>query len=72
MNVKKKIKEAKSNDYINLIETNKNDPKILTKIFQDQGSKNNRDKAIKKLKIDDKIIECKQTISNVFNQHFTS
>ena len=32
---KKKIKEARSNHYVNLIETNKNDPKILTKIFQE-------------------------------------
>ena len=69
---KKKIKEAKTNYYINLIETNKNDPKILTKIFQDLGSKNNRHKSIQKLKIDEKIIECKKNISNVFNQHFTS
>ena len=68
----KKIKVAKSNYYINLIETNKNDPKILTKIFQDLGSKNNRHKSIQKIKIDEKLIECRQTISNVFNQHFTS
>ena len=45
---------------------------FLTKIFQDLGSKNNRHKSIQKIKIDDKLIECKQTISNVFNQHFTS
>ena len=69
---KKKIKVAKSNYYINLIKTNTNDPKILTKIFQDLGPKNNRHKSIQKIKIDEKLIECKQTISNVFNQHFTS
>ena len=66
---KKKTNEVKSNYYINLIETNKNDPKILTKIFQDLGSKNYRHKSIQKLKIDEKIIECKINISNVFNQH---
>ena len=69
---KKKIKEAKSNHYVNLIETNKNDPKILTKIFQELGSKNNTRKHLHKLKVDDKLIECKQKIGNVFNQHFAS
>ena len=36
---KNKIKEAKSNHYVNLIETNKNDPEILTKIFQELRAK---------------------------------
>ena len=69
---KKKIKEAESNHYVNLIETNKNDPKILTKIFQELRSKNNTRKHLHKLKVDDKLIECKQKIGNVFNQHFAS
>ena len=69
---KKKIKEAKSNHYVNQIETNKNDPKLLTKIFQELGSKNNTRKHLHKVKVDDKLIECKQKIGNVFNQHFAS
>ena len=69
---KKKIKEAKSNHYVNLIETNTNDPKILTKIFQELGSKNYTRKHLHKLKVDDKLIECKQKIGNVFNQNFAS
>ena len=49
---KKEIKKAKSKYYINLIEANKNNQNIISKIFQDLGSKIKHRKTINKLTVD--------------------
>ena len=69
---KKEIKKAKSKYYINLIETNKNNQNIISKIFQDLGSKIKHRKTINKLPVDGNDIDSQESIGNELNQHFTT
>ena len=69
---KKEIKKAKSKYYINLIETNKNNQNIISKIFQDLGSKIKHRKTIDKLTVDGHDIDSQESIGNELNQHFTT
>ena len=69
---KKEIKKAKLKYYINLIETNKNNQNIISKIFQDLGSKIKHRKTINKLTVDGHDIDSQESIGNELNQHFTT
>ena len=69
---KKGIKKAKSKYYINLIETNKNNQNIITKICQDLGSKIKHRKTINKLTVDKNDIDSQESIGDQLNQHFTT
>ena len=69
---KKEIKKTKSKNYINLIETNKNNQYMISKIFQDLGSKIKQRKTINKLTVDGNDIDSQESIGNELNQHFTT
>ena len=61
---KKEIKKTKSKYYINLIETNKNNQYMISKIFQDLGSKIKQRKTINKLTVDGNDIDSQESIGN--------
>ena len=64
--------KAKSKYYINLIGTNTNNQNIISKIFQDLGSRIKSRKTINKSTVDGKDIDSQESIGNELNQQFTT
>ena len=66
------VRQAKETYYSKSIETNKNNPKMLYKLFNELNNKPANSNNIVSITYDNKTYTNNSDIANIFNKHFTN